>query len=264
VWKIAGDLIEWCTPYRVPEIETKSEDAWIDIIDHDNLYGWLLSTPKNKNSTVFHLVRTKYTGLEVARTLYSLGIPFGGIWEYAWNKQSCYLYNAVLSVRLGSSISYSEFRALLDLYPEIDLISNTGCTKSEYLDMIHNGCAIPSLRAFDEKFLQLLRADDPFESLPLTPLAKEKFMGALRRKVPKIEYKDIKVYLLTIHGAKGMEADTVFLHTAITPAIKTAMFTQKERENEAYVWYVGITRTKSNIFFVTYTGKNYPIPGICS
>ena len=92
-----------------------------------------------------------------------------------------------------------------------------------------------------------------------------KIEGALERNYPEMKKEDIdKTLLLTIHGSKGMEADSVFLHTAINPTIKKAMYTQKGVENEAYTWYVGITRTKKNLFFVTYTGNNYPLPGVCA
>jgi superfamily I DNA/RNA helicase len=93
----------------------------------------------------------------------------------------------------------------------------------------------------------------------------KKIDEAIDKRVLKITQDDLnKTKLLTIHGSKGLEADTVFLHTAIPGAVKKAMLTPKGTENEAYVWYVGITRAIKNLIFVTYTGQNFPIPGVCA
>ncbi len=90
-----------------------------------------------------------------------------------------------------------------------------------------------------------------------------KIEGALRRGLPEVTREDIeKVKVLTMHGAKGMQANTNFVHTGITGAVNRAMTTKKGKENEAYVWYVGVTRTINNLIFVTYNGNQYPIPGV--
>ena len=71
-------------------------------------------------------------------------------------------------------------------------------------------------------------------------------MAALRRgekptKTPRIR-------LSTIHGAKGGEADNVVLFTDM--ANRTYKDMQKYTDNERRVFYVGVSRAKSNLNIV--------------
>jgi superfamily I DNA/RNA helicase len=77
-----------------------------------------------------------------------------------------------------------------------------------------------------------------------------------------VTHEDLKeVRVLTIHGAKGAEADTVYLHTGITPKIKRSIaIPGPDSEAEARVWYVGITRAKHRLYLVKDKGKNYGLP----
>jgi len=72
--------------------------------------------------------------------------------------------------------------------------------------------------------------------------------------------------ILTIHGSKGLEAQAVFLHNAITPRIQDVLLTHgKEKQAEARVWYVGATRSKDILYIVMDAGcRNYQFPPIHS
>lgn len=85
-------------------------------IESEQLYGFLKSIPRNKDSTVFHLVRTSYTGYHVAKTLASLGIVLGGIPEYAWKYREMRLCNAIKAIRSGSNLSNDELIAIVEYY----------------------------------------------------------------------------------------------------------------------------------------------------
>ena len=109
-----------------------------------------------------------------------------------------------------------------------------------------------------------MESKNPFANSELKGLSLRKLQGALSANVPVITpWICEQVKLLTIHGAKGLEADTNFLHNGITPLVSRSMNTEKGRENEAYIWYVGVTRAKSNLIVVKY-GKSYPIPRVCA
>jgi superfamily I DNA/RNA helicase len=58
------------------------------------------------------------------------------------------------------------------------------------------------------------------------------------------------VRLLTIHGAKGTEADNVVLIDNVTRKIAKAMY-DGDSDTEAKVFYVGVTRAKQNLYIVT-------------
>jgi DNA helicase-2/ATP-dependent DNA helicase PcrA len=85
---------------------------------------------------------------------------------------------------------------------------------------------------------------DAFEKMSL--LERSYLMAALRRgekptKTPRIR-------LSTIHGAKGGEADNVILFTDM--ANRTYKDMQRHPDNERRVFYVGVTRAKSNLHIV--------------
>jgi superfamily I DNA/RNA helicase len=91
-------------------------------------------------------------------------------------------------------------------------------------------------------------------------------MNGVKNRKELITLKEVKNrVVLTIHGAKGLEAEAVFLHTAITPRIQKALLIPgKESQAEARVWYVGVTRPKKVLYLVTDAGKNYTLPGVPS
>lgn len=54
----------------------------------------------------------------------------------------------------------------------------------------------------------------------------------------------------TVHGAKGLQAKRVFLHTALPRATRTAIRTTQGRDEELRVWYVGATRASEELIIV--------------
>ena len=63
--------------------------------------------------------------------------------------------------------------------------------------------------------------------------------------------KDPRVKLSTIHAAKGGEADNVLLLLDNTKTIREAIEKSPDKEDEENrVWYVGVTRTKQNLYIM--------------
>lgn len=60
--------------------------------------------------------------------------------------------------------------------------------------------------------------------------------------------KAARIRISTIHGAKGGEADNVVLMTDM--AVRTYREYQDNPDDEARVWYVGITRAKQNLYIL--------------
>jgi superfamily I DNA/RNA helicase len=264
VWQVASDVINLNTSYETPEIETRKDSGWIARMHAENLESWLETNPKNHTSTVFHLGRTSYVCRDVATMLARLGIPFSGIEDYAWNAEQMALYNGIKAVRTGRDLNRFEMCALLDAFPEIYALKSNYGTKEEIKEMLRSRQTIPTLKSLKEEFVMNLRSANPLTHFKPTGLSRLKIEGALVAGVPKITPELLaQVQVLTIHGSKGMEADTVFLHNQITPAVVRSLTTKTGNENEAFVWYVGITRTRRNLIVVDYTGRKYPIPGVC-
>ena len=63
--------------------------------------------------------------------------------------------------------------------------------------------------------------------------------------------KNPRVKLSTIHSAKGGEADNVLLILDNTKTIRDALEKSSGKQDEEHrVWYVGVTRTKQNLYIM--------------
>jgi DNA helicase-2/ATP-dependent DNA helicase PcrA len=63
--------------------------------------------------------------------------------------------------------------------------------------------------------------------------------------------KNPRVKLSTIHSAKGGEADNVLLILDNTKTIRDALDKSFDKQDEEHrVWYVGVTRTKQNLYIM--------------
>ena len=64
--------------------------------------------------------------------------------------------------------------------------------------------------------------------------------------------KDARVKLSTIHAAKGGEADNVLLILDNTKTIRESSQKSIDKADEEHrVWYVGVTRTKQNLYIMS-------------
>ena len=64
--------------------------------------------------------------------------------------------------------------------------------------------------------------------------------------------KPARVKLSTIHAAKGGEATNVLLILDNTKKIREAVDKSEDKHDEEHrVWYVGVTRTKQNLYIMT-------------
>ena len=264
IWKIAGEIIKYRTPYTIPKIKTKDETGRVINIESSQLENWLGKNKKSPTSTVYHLVRTTYTAMPLANILAKIGIPFGGLREYSWKKSEIDLYNAIISIRGNKKLEKDEFCALIDVFSTEYGLSSSRYTKRELIHLVSKGDVKPAIDHLSYEVIEDVKSKYPLSSSNLKGLSRAKLDGAIAVGLPRLTREDVdKTQILTIHGAKGMEADTIFLHTQMTPAVTKSFNDKKSLENEAYVWYVAVTRTKKNLFCVTYGNKTYPIPGVC-
>ena len=64
-------------------------------------------------------------------------------------------------------------------------------------------------------------------------------------------HKDARVQLSTIHSAKGGQATNVLLILDNTKTIREAVEKSNDKHDEEQrVWYVGVTRTKQNLYIM--------------
>lgn len=72
----------------------------------------------------------------------------------------------------------------------------------------------------------------------------------------RLEDFKVKLCLGTIHSSKGLEAENVILSDGITNKIRKSLDSQDGREQEARVWYVGMTRCIDKLY-VLHGSRNY-------
>lgn len=212
-----------------------------------------------------HLVRCNYQARAIALSLAREGKVFSGL--SGWKDEEIDAANAIISIRQGRAISFDQTKAILNLFPlktlgikgsKADLINRL---ETAYTPELQTGTGI-----LNAKILDVLNSNDPTKGMIRdSVLFKAKINGIKNRKEP-ITSKEVRNRtVLTIHGAKGLEAEAVFLHTAITPRIqRTLLIPGKESQAEARVWYVGVTRPKKVLYLVTDAGKNYTLPAVTS
>jgi hypothetical protein len=205
--------------------------------------------------TELHLVRCNYQAPAIATQIAETGRPFSGLG--GWSGNETRLFNVILKMRTGDPLRRYDMYTLLKYYPGQVLAT------AEELKSYRLTDKPPVTKALYE----IMRTPNPVAYIKAPgKLFNMKIMQALKIRNTPVKTQDLeKVRVLTIHGAKGAEADTVFLHTGITPKInKSIKIPGPDSEAEARVWYVGITRAKERLYLVKDKGKNYGLPVVVS
>jgi len=205
--------------------------------------------------TELYLVRANYQAPAIAMHIAESGRPFGGLG--GWSDNETRLFNIILKMRTGEPLYRSDMYTLLRYYPE-----HVQATAEE----------LKHFRVTDKPpvtsgLYEIMRTPNPVAYIKKSgKLFNLKIMQALKTHKAPLTHDDLKkVRVLTIHGAKGAEADTVYLHTGITHKINKAIkIPGHDSEAEARVWYVGITRAKNWLYLVKDKGKNYGLPAVVS
>ena len=100
-----------------------------------------------------------------------------------------------------------------------------------------------------------LKSDEIWhQALEKLPMQDKMFMLAARRNGESIN-REPRIRLSTIHGSKGGQSDHVVLLTDMAPRTKKEQV--KNPDDEARVWYVGVTRTKERLTIVDPHSSNF-------
>lgn len=240
--------------------ETKARETKHNTI-HRAGYGSKLPTYDEE----FHLIRCNYQALAIALSFAKEGKVFSGL--YGWEDEEIDAANAIISIRFGRAITFEQTRAIINLFP-LRTLGIKG-SKGDYIKRLEESYT-PQLQTgtgiFNAKILNILNSSDPTKGMSRGgKLFKAKINGVKNRKTLITSKEVASRRILTIHGAKGLEAEAVFLHTGITPRIaKLLLIPGKESQAEARVWYVGVTRAKKILYLITDAGHNYTLPGVIS
>lgn len=270
VWEYARKILKKAD-LKAPDIETTGKPCILKNIT-DTAYHELI--PRFRKNTL-HLVRTNEMGHSIAHSLAAAGIPFIGI--YGWGTRQIWLYNAILKIRSNlcgntNTLTSDELEALISAYTtdyfapkKKEMREQLKKTKDHSFRDIqtwafmgihgHLWQEIAGAGVLDNCGGGLQDHDN---------LGRIKILTALEKHGELINTPSVIVS--TIHGAKGGEADNVFLHNSITKKMYNMLYSDMDTqtiEQEAQVFYVGATRTKQALFIVQTDSKHaYTLPDI--
>lgn len=235
-----------------------------------------------QHTSELHLIRCNYQAGAIAMSLAENGRVFTGIKKYAWTDDEIALANAIISIRNNLALPEDLLKSFIAAYPDkafggkknrdelLEAVSKDykspcesyfKCTSYKNLALEN-----PGLHLLPQFILDSVLSDDPTSRMQRkNKLFTAKIKGVISRSTPISAQERKNVSILTIHGSKGLEADAVFLHTAITSRIHSALLKPgKEMEAEARVWYVGTTRSREILYLVKDMGINYPLPQVAT
>ncbi|MGB9131572.1 MAG: ATP-dependent helicase [Methanosarcina sp.] len=236
------------------------------------------------HNSAFYLVRCNFQIPGIAMHLAKEGKIFSvhsHIYRgLGWSAAEIDLANAIIAVRTERSLRKDEIIAIIKRFPstilEIDRYGKTEKDRKSgyikeflgkdvlYFPQIQDGTGI--LRP---KVIEILTSSDPTQGMTQpgkNALPGKQFLAKMQSLIDRkdfISYDEAKQNrVMTIHSSKGLEADAIFLHTGMTPAIQRSMRGSLElAEAEARVWNVGASRAREILYIVRDKGKNYALPG---
>lgn len=224
---------------------------------------------EHEEDRTFHLSRTNYQMKVIRDVLASNGIPFkdrSGMWT---DKQADF-YNAVARVRqiIGEDIEFGARYDYQDLtYGERDRLAEAvsghhwdvkkgdypgfETTHDELGDVLDMRAVLPVIRE-ENPIEALASGDSVFNSSMFNEATTDRLIKTWnRRDGSSIESFDHHV--TTIHGSKGREADVVFLFDHTAPRAAFDLYGPLDDAEELLVWYVGLTRTRGDVYVVRST-----------
>ena len=206
----------------------------------------------NKYKDILILARTNHHLRVLAGFLNQQGIPFIG--RFGWSDRQLAIYSFIWKYRNAKTPIYkSEFMTYIrstKAYSEATLkFIEKSLTNELTIEDVDN--YLPT------SYKLTLNSNDPVKLLDLSEKGVAKLTNAISRNVPPRS----DIVMTTIHGAKGLEADTVIVFDGITSRIQSAITKDVEEfKNEYRVWYVALTRARKHCFVVRRVPIRFSIP----
>jgi len=265
IWNYALKIIEKNTLRKVKIFNPLPKKGKVDTIHKKDILDFLEETAKSKIDTLL-LVRTNYHLKEYISMLEEWDIPYG-----------VSIKRAIISEKLIRIIQTHE--KLQNKEPVTDLYLHEFCEEVAF-PYIRQRAKIKRLsREEKEQIQKALREIAPWKAPKKTIQAVKEilekpldeissydkiFITKWKNRMKRIDdWLNPKLKVMTIHSAKGLEADRVIVDPRITTKIENSMLTQEGLEAERRVWYVAVTRAKEELFIIdTPTELSFPLPEI--
>ena len=129
-----------------------------------------------------------------------------------------------------------------------DLLSISEC--KDLFEFLELDKQLKEERMYDLKEFGFTFTDHWYEVFQADPEECLYIREMMRNK--EILKEDKRIKLQTIHAAKGGEANNVLIILDNTKKIREAIEKNQDKyDEEQRVWYVGVTRTKQNLYIMT-------------
>jgi hypothetical protein len=169
----------------------------------------------------------------------------------------CHRQGVTYTIQGRTSVNADDIAAIR----AYERIRQGGTATREEVNVIYHKMRIPKHQSKDGGFyLRDLFRQDPgiwhnvFEGIPIQ--RRQYYLSVLRAKRKLTAPPNVNID--TIHGVKGGQADSVMVLTDITA--RTEQNLLQNPDDEARVFYVGVTRAKENLLIVTpETFRSFPI-----
>lgn len=245
----------------IPDVGTVKDAGLLEYINSKKAEKLYSEYP----TKTMHLVRAKYQAVPISYMLADAGVVFLGM--NGWNIHDVNLINAIIKMRSSTPITTTEAIEFINAIPQSILNAKKSIIKKSLISvdgLVHSIHDIKSHTGLTGYGIieGIVNSTAPTAKMNIPQLRHAKVAGALKRHMLPIELNDDTVKLFTIHGSKGLEADTVFLHAGITAKIQQQKANKKYAAEEARVFFVGATRTKQNLYIVNDPQTNYKIPKV--
>ncbi len=251
-WKLAESILK-VSGHPIPEFRFEKDTGVIRRISAHKLMDIL----KHHPWPAFHLIRANFQREKIAEYLINAGRPFKG-YSSKWTDKDLDLYNAIFEIRQHAEEGFqsemiipSEYlKRLAEVFPK----QFFSCKKKDIGENQYEWREIHSV--LKATLISKLMGPDPLTHVlknGLTETQRLKVTQALRYNNKPLSKADFH-QIMTIHGSKGLQTETVFLYSEWTRKIKR----ESDFREEARVWYVGSTRHKHMLFIVDGLFSDYP------
>jgi len=250
--------------YDLEYVKARKGQGWFKKIeDGTQVYEILRDYVKNRNGygkrTIYVLCRTRRYVVEFCKNLLINGIPFNVIKgaNQIWTDGMVRLYNVLLKIEenkkgIPHTYGIDEIKTFIRYMPGNNIIVKYGYKKKidgtiESTRLFHDKYTIKDIE--DMLFINIKEYGivDLIEKSLLSNNQKK----ALKSYIANNHYRRIEsidIHVGTIHSAKGLEADTVFLCLDEPYEIRTNLLMREIELSETRVIYVGMTRAKKELY----------------
>ena len=191
----------------------------------------------------FILARTNKLLDPIKDRIQNMGLRFDTRTQDLLPKDHVIAYRTWIKLNRGEYVDIEDVKKMWDRLRVKDVHIERGYSSGKTLDKIEEGqINIEGLRAEHG-----LRATGSWETLNFSEEAKVYIRTILKSDDDLMD--DARIKISTIHGVKGEECENVILFTDLESIIYKSA--QENPDTEHRVFFVGVTRTKENLYVMT-------------